>query len=891
MEAPRIDPPQLFLRFFRWFCNPDCREDIEGDLHEIFQRNAEMKGSRKAKWIHALHVLKLFRPGIIRPLKRRIYYNHNVMLKNYLLTAFRNMKRERLFAIMNITGLAIGIGCGLVIYKIITYELSFDAYHKNYRNIYRLLVEFEHPQYGVGFSEGQVHPLGEALRNDFTGVDAVMTYYARGGQVTVLDQKGNPDRFHEYKGIAYAEPNIFRIFDFDFLAGDPNKALVNKGSVVITSTLARKYFKLAPDDVTSAIGKTLTINNAATLQVTAVVADIPENTDLPFTLIASYKDQPASNPYFNDGVDWDEYNSNTNCYIMTSGDVSGDRLQQMLPEFVLKYHGKEAAAFAKYVLQPLSELHYDSRVANYNKRQVSYAMLGILGVIGLFLVVSACINFINMSTAQAIRRAKEVGIKKSLGARKGQLIHQFISETLLVSLLSSIAGVFLAQLLFIFLEGILGYRLEVEVFTNPDELLFLVSLIVGVGLLSGFYPAMVLAGMNPIRALKNSLGTKSASGLFSLRRSLVVIQLVISQALIIGTIVAGRQMDFFLSNDVGFNKDAILVSRVPSSSAEKFESLKNVILQQPGVEMASLGVASPMAQFRVGNPIEHPSIGQDERVYGNLKTADEDYIELFRLQLVAGRNLPEEKNTKDAVVNRKLTETLGYTAPEQALGDRFKYAGDMEFRIIGVVEDFHTSTFHSPIENVILSNLPWNIFEMAVKINTASGDFSEVQETVTRIKTEWDKLYPETIFDYTFLDQQIAQMYANEKKTSQLFRMFSAVAIFIGCLGLYGLVSYMANQKTKEIGIRKVMGASVMNIFAIFSKETLMLIAAAFLLSAPLAWYVMNGWLLGFEYHVALSPLFFMAALFISVVIAFITIGYKVVAASFANPVDSLRSE
>lgn len=891
METPRIDPPQLVLRFFRWFCNPDCREDIEGDLHEILQQNAEMKGSRKAKWIYALQVLKLFRPGVIRPLKRRTYYNHNMMLKNYLLTAFRNIKRERLFAIMNITGLAIGIGCGLVIYKIITYELSFDAYHKNYRNIYRLLVEYNHPQYGIGFGEGQVHPLGEALRNDIAGIDAAMTYYAREGQVTVVGQKGNSDRFHEHKGIAYAESNLFRIFDFDFLAGDPNKALINKGSVVITSALARKYFKLAPDDVTSAIGRTLTINNSTTLQVTAVVADIPENTDLPFTLIASYKDQPASNPYFNDGVDWDEYNSNTNCYVMTSGDVSGDRLQQMLPEFFLKYHGKETAAFAKYVLQPLSELHYDSRVANYNKHQVSYAMLGILGVIGLFLVVSACINFINMSTAQAIKRAKEVGVKKSLGARKGQLINQFISETLLVSLLSAIAGAFLAQLLFIFLEGILGYRLEVEIFTNPGELVFLVSLILGVGLLSGFYPAMVLAAMNPIRALKNTYGAQSASGLFSLRRSLVVIQFVISQSLIIGTIVAGRQMNYFLSNDVGFNKEAILVTRVPGSSPEKLQSLKNVILKQPGVEMASLSCASPMAQFRVGNPIEHPSIGKDDQVDGNLKTVDDDYIELFHLQLIAGRNLPEEKNTMEAVVNRKLTKVLGYDAPEQALGDKFKYAGDMEFRIIGVVEDFHASTFHSPIENVILSNLPWNIFEMAIKINTGSGDFSEVQGIVSRIKTEWDNLYPETIFDYTFLDQQIAQMYANEKKTSQLFRLFSTVAIFIGCLGLYGLVSYMANQKTKEIGIRKVMGASVTNIFAIFSKEMLMLIAAAFLLAAPLAWYVMNSWLQGFEYHVDLSPLFFIAALLISVVIAFITIGYKAVTASFVNPVDSLRSE
>ncbi|HMJ70639.1 MAG TPA: FtsX-like permease family protein [Cyclobacteriaceae bacterium] len=891
MNVPDIEPPRLVLRFFRWFCNPDCRDDIEGDLTEIFQRNAETKGSGKARWLFVINVLKLLRPGIIRPLTGKAHFNNYGMFRNYLYTAFRNMKREKLFALMNITGLAIGIGCGLVIYKIITYEMSFDAYHKNYKNIYRLITEFNHPQYGTGYGEGQVHPLGEALRNDFPGVDAVMTYYAGEGQVTVIDAKGDPDRYHEYKGIAYAEPNLFRVFDFNFLAGDPDKALVNKGSVVITAGLAMKYFKLPANEVSSAIGKTITINNAATLQVTAIIANTPSTTDLPFTLIGNYKDQPASNPYFNDGVDWGEYNSNTNCYMAVSEGMPAERLQRMLPEFLVKYSGKERAAFAKYLLQPLSELHYDSRVPNYNKRQISYSMLSILGVIGLFLVVSACINFVNMSTAQAVKRAKEIGVRKSLGVRKGQLIRQFLGETVFISLLASVGGIMIAQMLFMLLEGILGYQLNVEIFNNLNELLFLLSLVIATGLLSGFYPAIVMAGLNPIRALKNSLSAGSTSGLLSLRRSLVVLQFVISQVLIIGTIVASQQMNYFLGNDVGFVKEAVLVSKVPGSAPEKRDALKNILLRQPGVEMVTFTSSSPMARFRVSNEIEHPSIGKDDRVDGNLKTADENYIELFHLKLIAGKNLPEEKNTYDVVINRKLTRTLGYETPEQALGDKFKYSDNMEFKIIGVVEDFHSTSFHNPMENVILSNLPWNIFEMAVKINTTSGNFSEAQNTIAGIKTEWDKMFPETIFDYTFLDQQIAQMYETEKKTSQLFQIFSTVAIFIGCLGLYGLVSYMANQKTKEIGIRKVMGASVANIFGIFSKEMLVLLAIAFLLAAPVAWYVMKSWLQGFKYQVALSPMFFAAALLISVVIAFVTIGFKAISASNANPIDSLRRE
>lgn len=886
-------PPSLFRKFFRWFCNPDYVEDIEGDLEEIFERNAEAKGVRKARWIFAMHVLKLFRPAIIRRSKTKVYSNNIGMLRNYLITAFRNMKREKLFAIMNIAGLAIGIGCGLVIYKIITHELSYDNYHKNYKNIYRLVMEFNHPQYGTGVMEGQVHPLGEALRNDFPGVDAVMTYYATDAQVTVIDKNGNPDRFQEYKGVGYVEANFFKIFDYDFLAGDPDKALVNKGSVVITSSLAQKYFKVAANDVASVIGKSITVNNAATLQVTGVVADLPSTTDLPFSLIGSYKDQPASNPYFHDGVDWDEYNSNTNCYLLVSGTPDAATLEnKLLPGFMAKYNGEERAKSVKYSLQPLSQLHYDTRVANYNKRSVSYSMLSILGVIGLFLVISACINFINLSTAQAVKRAKEIGVRKSMGVNKIQLVRQFLGETIFISIISSIVGLVIAQLLFMSLEGILGYQLKVEVFQHTNEFLFVIAMAIFVGLISGFHPALVMAGMNPIKALKNSLNAKSASGLLSLRRSLVVVQFVISQVLIIGTIVASKQMDFFLGNEMGFEKEAIIVMKIPGSPLEKMETAKRVVQSIPGIERVSLSVASPMSRFRVNNEIEHPSLGKDSKgVSGNLKTADEDYIDLFHLQLIAGRNLGEKKNANEAVVTRKLTQSLGYKTPEEALGDKFTYSGNIELTIIGVVEDFHSVSFHNPMENVILANLPWNIFQMSVKINTPSGNFSEVQNVITNIKAEWEKMYPDNIFDYTFLDDQIATMYQNEKKTSQLFQIFSAIAIFIGCLGLYGLVSYMANQKTKEIGIRKVMGASVASIFGIFSKEMIILIVTAFVLASPVAWYVMKKWLQGFRYQVDLSPMFFATALLLTLLIAFATIGYKAIVASSANPVNSLRSE
>ncbi len=885
-------PPPWLLRFFRWFCHPDFVEDIEGDLEETFQRNADTQGIRRARWILFWQIVKLFRPSLMRPLFSNNQFNSFGMIKNYLLTAIRHMRREKLFALMNIAGLAMGIGCGFVIYKIVQYERSYDRYQKNYEQVYRVVNKYTHPQYGVVYQAGQVHPLGEALTSDF-GIETTMTFYAKGAQVTVQDAQGNPDRFQEYRGVAYAGANFFDIFDYTFVAGDPKTALVNRGSVVVTESLARKYFKLSDKEVGLALGRTITINSATTFTVTGVVHDVPANSDIPFTLIGSYADQTASNPYYRDGVDWNEYNSETNCYALIPDASRAANIQRLLPGFLLKYVGKERAAFQEYQLQALSEMHFDARIDNYSGRKVSYQQIGILIVIGLFLVLSACINFVNLSTAQAINRAREIGVRKALGVRRGQLVFQFLGETMLVSVLAAIVGLGVAQLLFLNIDQILGYSLQLSLLENPSELAFLGVMVMVVGLVSGFYPSVVMAQMNPVKALKNSLKVNSTSGLFSLRRGLVVTQFVISQVLIIGTIVASQQMDYFMGNDMGFDRSAILVTSLPESSPDKLQLLRNTVAQQPGVESVTLSVASPMARFRVSNEIKHPAVEKENLPMGNLKTADENYISLFHLQLIAGRNLPSEKDTKDAVVNRMMTRTLGYDSPEKALGDTFSYGrGDLKFRIIGVVEDFHSDSFHNPLENVILSNLPWNIKEMAVKLEASkTAKFSDIQASVEAIRSSWDKVYPDTIFDYEFLDQQIARLYRDEQRTSKLFQLFSIIAIFIGCLGLYGLVSYMANQKTKEIGIRKVLGATTASIFGIFSKEMLILVSVAFVISAPVAWYVMRGWLQGFQFQVELSVTFFAIALLVSLTIALFTIGYKAVAASMVNPVESLKNE
>ena len=812
------------------------------------------------------------------------------MLRILFKTILCHLTINKIYAAINITGLAIGIGCSLVIYKVIEYESSFDNYHRNHENIYRLINESNTPEEGLIYHEGQVHPLGEALRNDFSGIDAVMTFYAAKGQITIENSNGNRQKYQENTGLVYAEPNIFRIFDFEFLAGNPSTAIVNKGSVVITSSLAQKYFKLSAHEVNKAIGKSLIINNKTTFQVSAIISDPPNNTDLPFKIIANYKDQLTSNPYFHNGTDWKEYNSATNCYLLLSDEISVVEFEKRLSTFYLKYHDKNYVHEQKYVLQPLSELH-SGLCNNYSKRQVPQKNLLILGIIGFFLILIASINFINLSAVQATKRFKEIGIKKILGESKPQSIFQFLIESVFISYIAALAGLLLAHYLFIYLEGIIGYAIDLNILKNPNTLIFLIATATGVGLISGLYPSIIIAGMNADVALKNTLPIKNSPGSLSIRRALVVIQFTISLVLIIGTLVMNRQLYYFLNKDLGFNKESILIATLPNSNKAKLQLLKTNLLKNPAIEMVSYGTRSPLANWKVSNTINYPSIEKDQ-YYGNLKTGDEDYLELYQLKLIAGENYTRIQNDGKAIVNRKLTRLLGFNEPHEAIGERFKYGGGgLEFNIVGVVEDFHARSLQQKMENVIISNLSFNINEMAVKINPATLNLSGYQGTIKSIQAEWDKIFPDNILNYNFFDEKISSLYKEEKNTSNLIQLFAIVAILIGSLGLYGLISYVTNQRSKEISIRKVNGAKVFEICIMLNKDFIKCFAIAFIIACPIAYFAMNKWLQNFAYKSELSWWIFALAGCLAMVIALLTISTQTYRAAQKNPVEAFRYE
>lgn len=813
------------------------------------------------------------------------------MLKNYFLTSIRFIKREKAFALMNISGLALGLACALVIYKIIAHESSFDKHHKNYKNLYRVVSEFQMTD-GEYSNAGQPHPLSKGLREDFPGIKASMSFYEAGALISVTDGKDTKKRFQEKEGIVFLEPEFLELFDFKYLAGDPSAALSGQGKVVLTRSKVKKYFGLDDSSLADALGKSLLVENKKTVYVSAIIEDTPQRTDFPFEVIFHYKDQDAANPYFNEGNDWSEYNSSTNCFILLNEQLTAADVEAQLAGYLKKNQPAEMASRRELKLQPLAELHSSETITrNYRGATVSNNMLVALALVGLFLIATACVNFVSLSTAQAVKRAKEIGVRKSLGSSRRQLVFQFLSETLLITSFATIIGLGLAELLFYKIEGIFGYQVHLDLLNDTGMLLFVGGLVLFVSAVSGFYPALVLARLNPIAAVKNALSSKQTSGFFSLRRGLVIFQFAISQLLIIGILVINLQMDYFLNEDLGFNDDSILTFKLPDSNQETLQVLKNSLLQNSHIKAVSFGTAGPQSSWSVGNPIFHPGITQEERS-GNLKIADEDYLDLYQLELIAGRNYERDDSDELVVVNRKLTRLLEFDNPADAVGERFKYGREgLEFTIAGVVEDFHASSLHEELENVVLANRDWNIYQAGVKFNSLNNGFSDMQAMIEFVEAKWLTAFPDHVFDFEFYDEAIARQYESEQKISSFFGIIVFIAIIIGCLGLYGLVSFMANQKTKEIGIRKVMGASELNIWSIFSKEMLTLLVIAFFIAAPIAYFTMNFWLDHYAYRIELSAGVFLASIGVSLAIALITISYKSIKASKANPVLSLRDE
>jgi predicted permease len=803
------------------------------------------------------------------------------MFKNYLKTALRNFKRNKSFALINVLGLAVGITASLLIFLVIQFESSFDNFHSRKNRIYRVSTQF-HTQDGIDYSDGVAFPVAPALRIDFPQIREVASIYRNGGQITIEDGGGMPLKKLDERNFYYAEPQFFEMFNFGWLRGNARVCLKDPNSAAVTQAAAEKYF----GDWKSAIGKTIKYDNKTLYKITGILKNPPSNTDFPLSVVVGYS--ALQNTYIKHNLnDWVSTFGGAYTFVVLPAELSAKKFDEQLIAFAKKHKPAEYAKDA-YVTQPLSEIHYDDRFGNYREHTFSHSLIRALALIGIFLISIACVNFINLATAQAVNRSREVGVRKVLGSNRSQLAFQFLGETALITVAAVIIAVTIAQVALPFLNKLLETKMTMNLLFNAWLVFFIVIVTLLVTFLSGIYPAIILSGFNPVTALKSKITSKMIGGI-SLRRALVVLQFAIAQLLIIGMLIVVSQMNFFRNASLGFDKAAIINVPMPGDSVSqtKYDYLRNQLQGNQDIVNSSFSFGSPSADNNWNSDFKFDHSTKTTNFSANLKWADADYFKTYNLQFVAGRAYYPSDTVREFVVNETLLRKLGIRNPDEAIGKQINFwDGRRVANIVGVIRDFNSYSLRQPMAAVVLST--WKDVYQTINIKIKPGKEKAVLPFVEKL---WNQAFPDFVYEYRFLDATIADFYRQENQLSMLYKIFAGIAIFISCLGLYGLVSFMAAQRTKEVGIRKVLGASAQHIVYLLSKEFTLLILVAFIISAPVAYYIMYKWLQNYTYRIQLSAYIFLLAMIGSIVIAWITVGQRAIKAAMANPVKSLRTE
>ncbi|MDQ6764453.1 MAG: ABC transporter permease [Bacteroidota bacterium] len=810
-----------------------------------------------------------------------IYITGAAMIKNYLKIAFRNLIRHKAFSAINIAGLAIGIASCMLVFIVVSYELSYDKFQPNYKRIYRVVTQDKFSD-GMTYNPGVPGAALKALRLEMPGLlfGAINSSY--GSQVTVgtSGSASTDKKFIEKEGIYFSEPNFFNVFSYKWLVGNPS-VLAEPGAVVLTQKTAEKYF----GNWQQAINKTIKFDNAVPLKVTGILQDAPQASDFPLAVLVSFETLKSNSEKYNFYDDWNTLSSNFQVYTLLPENVKAGDINKQLARFSTKHNRPGRPSVRLHFLQPLSELHFDNRFEIFGNHITGMAVLWTLSLIGIFIIIMACINFINLSTAQAVGRSKEVGIRKVLGSSRKQLFFQVMGETGLLVIISTILAMCLAALCLPFIKHIASIEESLSLL-NLRILIFVFIVVIVVTILSGLYPSLVLSNYKPALALKNKITSARVGGI-SLRRGLVVMQFAISQVLIIGTIIAISQMGFINNADLGFNKEAVLVLQQNTDSAvvAKLPAFKERLLQTHGVVSVSFSSDVPSSDntWASNFAFNHK---EDEKYQVTMKFADPDYFKTYGLQFIAGKIYDKSDTIKEVVLNETLVHKLGEKNPQDVIGKDIRLGSSGWNKIVGVVKDFKTNSLKENIKPLLLAERSEYYGVTSIKLRS-----SNIPQTQARIQSAWNQFFPDYVCTSSFIDEGIANFYEQETHLSLLYKLFACLAIFISCLGLYGLVSFMAAQKTKEIGVRKVLGASVTNIVYLFSKEFTILILVAFAIAAPIAYFMMHTWLNDFVYRINIGMGIFVFALCISIIIAWITVGYKALKAALVNPVKSLRSE
>lgn len=793
------------------------------------------------------------------------------MLRNYFKIAFRNLWRHRVFSFINIMGLSVGMTACLLIFLYVRFEMSYDTFHPKVDRIYRVVADIKTPT-EVLPSGGPAWAVPSHIKLDFPEVEA----FTRVMGDNLLFRKGDI-KFYE-TNVIWADSAFFKIFHFPLLQGNAHTALKEPFSIVLTESAAKKYFGKA-----NPMGQTILITgDASPATVTGIMKDMPENTQVKGDVIVSMS---TITEKWAKGLDDQWGNYSPAAYLLLKDGTNAMALQKKFPAFLEKWNGKEMKEQQMrptLLLEALKDNYLHS--TRNGSKNGNIKNVYIFSIIALFILIIACINFINLTTARATERAKEVGIRKVAGAVKSQLARQFIGESIIISFIAYLLTLALSALLLPSFNELAGKTISQGIFENGQLILLLLGAAVFIGLLAGTYPAFVLAAFKPIEVLKGRFATGAKGSV--LRKSLVISQFAISIALIIGTIIVYSQMSYMRNQNLGFNKDHVMV--IDTNHDKAVETLQQVVAGLPNVQSTCLSGSVPGS----GNPGAYSEV---ENVKGDLQIAnfdlyfvDFDYIPLYKIQMAAGRSFSRDYKTDSnqaMILNEAAVKTLGYPSSEQAIGKRFKQWG-REGRIIGVIKDFHFRSLQQPIKPLTM-RIERDRFELlSVKVSSA-----KLPATIAAIEKKYKSVIPNRPFSYYFMDEFFDRQYRSEERFGKLFLNFAILAIFISCLGLLGLASYSTMQRTREIGIRKVMGASVSNIINLLSRDFLKLVIISFFIAAPVAWYFMHQWLADFAYRTNISWWIFATAGILAVLIAVITISFQAIKAAVSNPVKALRTE
>jgi putative ABC transport system permease protein len=801
------------------------------------------------------------------------------MLKNYFKIAFRNLWRKRAFSLINITGLAVGMACCFLIFLYVHFELSYDRFNQKADRIYRVVGDLKS-------SSETLHwyvtpgPLGRSIKSDFPQVQQV-TRFING---SVLIQKGN-FKFQETHSI-WADSSIFSVFDLPLTYGDPRTALKEPNSIVLSETAALKYFGHS-----NPIGQHLLLTglNLPGI-VTGLMKDIPENSHFSSDMLVSMATYTRS---IQPGVEtsWGDYLFST--YLLLPPGADPAVLQSNLPALVQKYAGsdlKNRNVQYRLWLEPLTSIYLHSR---YGAPVTgSLDNVHILTAIGIFILLLAAVNFINLSTARSVERAKEVGIRKCAGAKSGQLIGQFLVESIFIAIVAFFLALALCHFLLPLFNQLSGKTISKGIFASMAHPFWLLMLALGIGLLAGVYPALVLSSFRPVIVLKGHFASGSR-GVF-LRKALVVAQYTISISLIVSTLVVYSQLNFMERQPLGFDKDQVLV--VSSNGDAHALEFKRNIAAIPAVEGSTLTSAIPGRTYNdQGNDVWPTNVenskGSWQRINMAFYNADPGFLPLYKVKLLAGRNFYKDTRNDSAsvLVNKTAALNLGYTESSlgQLIGRRTMGSGDTTHNtIIGVIDDFHFHSLKEPIQPLCIQTGQWWVQFLSIKVNTGN-----LPGTLSALADQWQKAVPNRPFTYFFLDGDFNSQYRSEERFGRLFIYFSALALFISSLGLLGLSAYSTLQRTREIGIRKVLGARVLGIVGLLSGDFVKLVVIAFVIACPISWLAMHRWLAGFAYRTTLNGGLFVLAGAGALLIAIVTISAQAIKAALANPVISLRTE